>query len=54
MTVKKQLAIRLDENLYNEVERCREELKKKGKEGGISLSRCGVYLITKGLESVRN
>jgi len=43
----------LDETLYREVEWCKEELEKRGKEGGISLSRCGVYLITKGLESIR-
>lgn len=52
--VKKQLAIRMDESLYVEVEKCQVELKKKGKEGGISLSRCGIYLISKGLESVKN
>ncbi len=48
---KKQLAVRLDEEIYKKIEKCQQELKKKKLVGGQSLGKCGEYLIGLGLDS---
>ena len=52
MVAKKSLSIRLDDETFNRVEKCRQKLEKKKHIGGQSLSKCGEFLIKEALDAI--
>lgn len=52
MVAKKPLTIRLEDETYDRVEKCRQKLEKKKHIGGQSLSKCGEFLIKEALDAI--
>lgn len=52
MAPKKPISIGLDEETYDRVNKCKQMLKKRNHSGGESFSKCGEFLIKKGLNII--